>query len=216
MRKEAPIKDLVVLMPDKNWETTVKTLLDRRGKALKIRKLNYDRFVHVYRDSGIYHGSGDFLRPFQRSYQYALVLLDQEWKGGPNDRCVIRQHIQEDLDLKGWKDRSAVIVVEPELEAWVWSDSPHVSQVLGWAQGDLLAQLALLDFRRNALGKPERPKEVLTSILRAVRKPPFSALFGEIALKVSLDRCTDQSFLEFRAILSTWFSSEVNEPRHPS
>ena len=39
---------------------------------------------------------------------------------------------EQRLSSSGWDDRAVAIVLDPELEIWVWSDSPEVDDVLGW------------------------------------------------------------------------------------
>ena len=40
--------------------------------------------------------------------------------------------MEERLAANGWNDRAKAIVVDPELESWVWADSRVVEDVLGW------------------------------------------------------------------------------------
>lgn len=54
--------------------------------------------------------------------------------------------------------------------------------------------------------KPERPKEAMEQALRMVRLPRSSALYRQLAQQVSLARCTDASFLKFKALLQNWFA----------
>ncbi|MGQ9859519.1 MAG: hypothetical protein ACUVS3_12650 [Thermodesulfobacteriota bacterium] len=69
------MKDLVVLVPDKNTEAAMKALLEHRQHALGIRPITFDIFVHPRRDPGVYHEAEEFLRPLQSQYRYALVLF---------------------------------------------------------------------------------------------------------------------------------------------
>mgnify|MGYP000008799515 CR=1 FL=1 len=203
----AATKDLVVLVPDRSWEAVLRTLLEKRSQALAIRSCSHDIFVHPQRDPGVFRGAGTFLAPFRQQYEHALVIIDQEWEGAP-DADGIQKTIQDDLNHSAWKDRSSVVVVVPELEAWVWTDSPHLPEILGWNQGSIFAEIERCNFERNALGKPMRPKEALDSILRTVKKPRSSALFSRLAEKVSLDRCQDPSFQRARQVLQQWFPRE--------
>jgi hypothetical protein len=198
-------KDLVALVPDRSWEATLNTLLGKRCQALSIRACSYDIFVHPQRDPGVFRCAGKFLAPFQQQYKQALVVIDQEWAGAPKEPTEIEGTIQHELDLFSWKGRSDVIVVVPELEAWAWTESPHLPDILGWNEGNLFSELARRSFERNALGKPLRPKEALDSILRTARKPRSSALFSRLAEKVSLERCQDPSFLKLKRVLQGWF-----------
>ena len=59
------------------------------------------------------------------------MLIDAEWSGSPASAKEIEEKNQGDLNRNGWKGRSAVIVIDPELEIWVWSTSPHVPRLFG-------------------------------------------------------------------------------------
>jgi hypothetical protein len=100
-----------------------------------------------------------------------------------------------------------VIVLRPELENWVWSNSPHVEEVLGWSghAPDLREWLRNQHLWPIELMKPGRPKEAMEAALREVGLPRSSALFRRLAEEVSLNGCSDPAFLEFRAVMQRWF-----------
>jgi hypothetical protein len=54
-------------------------------------------------------------------------------------------------------------------------------------------------------GKPRRPKEALETVLREVKKPRSSAIYGLIARKVSLANHRDAAFIKLVATLRDWF-----------
>lgn len=70
-----------------------------------------------------------------------------------------------------------------ELEIWVWSDSPHVAAVLGWAgrQPDLMTWLINKGMFDPQKTKPDRPKEAMVLALREARKSRSSAIFLQLA-----------------------------------
>jgi len=60
-------------------------------------------------------------------------------------------------------ERAAAVVPDPELEVWVWVESPELIRVIGWREGDdVKAWVA----ERGLAGepKPERPKEAWESV----------------------------------------------------
>ena len=126
-------KDLVILVADGHQEQTVATLLTERSQSLGIQEgsIDLDILRHHNRDPGVFHEAGRFLETFARQYEHALVLIDAEWEGGPASAVKIEEKIQDDLNKNGWAERSAVIVIEPELESWVWSRSIHVPELFG-------------------------------------------------------------------------------------
>ena len=207
-------KDLIILVADKNICFTVKGLL-KRHKSIGMSSLdesNYDiRIFTPEHDPGCYQKSHLFLRPFINKYIYALVIFDLEFdKKKDLTKDDLEMEVLSSLETNGWRDRSAVIVIDPELEIWVWSQSPHVEKILGWdaESKDLKQWLIDSDFQENDEKKPKRPKEALESVLRKSGKPRSSSLYYNLASKVSLKRCEDRSFIELKAILQKWFPSK--------
>ncbi len=125
-------KDLVVLVADIQQEKTLVTLLSERTQALDIRPITFDIFNHPRKDAGVFREAADFLAVYQSpQYDHALVLLDCSWDGSPGAATVIQSTIKGRLHAKGWReDVCEVIAIDPELEAWVWSTSPVVPDVL--------------------------------------------------------------------------------------
>jgi len=202
-------KDLIVLAADKDTEFSIRGLLNRH-LALRTRQVQCDLFVHPEHDPGCRLRSQAFLRPFVNLYQRALVIFDREGCGREDhSRLEIEREAEDALASSGWKDRSSVIVIDPELEAWVWSDSPHVPTVLGWTDpaADLHTWLQAHNFALLPNRKPSRPKEAMLATLRAMRKPPSAARFQQLASKVSFTRCTDDAFLKLLTTLRRWFAS---------
>lgn len=201
-------KDLVILVADKDAEFTLKGLLPRH-QAIGIRQIAYDIYVHPEHDPGCFLRCQDFLRPFIRQYAYTLVMLDWEGCGRENlPREDLEQDIENRLSQSGWDERSAAVVLDPELEIWVWSNSPHVDRVLGWEgrEPKLRTWLSTEGFIQSGQPKPNQPKPAVEQALRLVRKPRSSAIYAEMAQHVSFRRCVDPAFLKFRQILQQWFS----------
>ncbi len=200
-------KDLVVLVADKNMEDTITTLLTERTPSLGIREILFDVFRHPQRDPGVFHKAEQFLRPFVTQYHRALVMLDREGSGQEHlTPEEIRNQIQRRLDQVGWQGRSAVFVLDPELEIWAFADSPHVIEV--FANGDSrLFQEVLTSFNKvyPTGSKPKRPKEVIETLLKRTRTPRSSSLYSQLARKVGLARCQDPTFREFKRTLQLWF-----------
>jgi hypothetical protein len=201
------MNDLVALVADRNMESAVRGLLSR-WKSLNIHPVTCNIYVHPQRDPGCWNEADSFLRPFSNQYNYALVLFDHEGsgqEGTPADH--LQENLEKRLDAAGWNDRCRVIVLQPELEIWVWSDSPAVDESLGWSgrQPDLRTWLR----ERGLLGKntlkPDNPKEAMDRALREVSRPHSSAIFRQLAEKVPLRRCTDPCFERFCSTLQIWF-----------
>jgi len=200
-------KDLVLLVADKNMEASLRGLLGR-CQALGCRSVSFDLYVHPDRDPGCLLRCHDFLRPFALAYQRALVLLDQSGCGRDDAaRSALESDIENRLDGAGWEDRAAAVVISPELECWVWSDSPQVDLALGWKDRDVSLREWLRGQNLLAAGaiKPSEPKRAVELALRTVRKPRSSAIYLELAQSVSTERCVDPAFAKLRRCLREWF-----------
>ncbi len=207
---EPPKKDLVVLVADKDMEFALRGILSRHA-SLKVRELRYEIYSHPEHDPGCRLTSHEFLATFVNQFLRALVILDMEGSGAcGQSREELEMSICERLYQAGWAERAAVVAIEPELEAWVWSDSPEVDEALGWRKAgrNLRAELRAKGFLETGNPKPCRPKEAAEWALREVRRPRSSAIYRNLAGAVSLDRCTDPSFAKFKAILREWFPVE--------
>ena len=126
------MKDLVALVADKDMEHTLAGLL-ARPQALGIRSIDFDIFIHPEHDPGCALRGVTFLSHFAEQYGYGLLMFNHEGSG--RERIPIRdlrKSLDADFANATWGERARTIVLAPELEAWVWSDSPHVDHVTGW------------------------------------------------------------------------------------
>lgn len=183
------MKDLVILVADIQQEKAIQTLLEERRPSLGLGPVTLDIFRHSGHDPGVYREAGAFLATFTGQYRYALVLLDIAWEGSPGSAAEIEQTIQTDLDRRGWRNRSVVIALAPELEVWVWANSPHVPTELGmtWEQFRELAERE--GYWSPGAVKPAHPKELLEDVLYRTRKRRSSVLFMRLARRVGLAAC---------------------------
>lgn len=201
--------DLVVLVPDRNIESSILGILTRTA-SLEIRPVNSKVFLHVQRDPGCFGRAHDFLAPHRMQFRHALVVFDRIGSGCESQsREEIEQAVEYRLARSGWGSEARCIVIDPEVETWVWSDSPHVADVLGW-QGPTtsLRDWLVADglWQREQL-KPQDPKRAMEAVLRRVGQPRSSALYLRLARSVGLTRCTDPAFTKLRAVLREWFAS---------
>lgn len=198
------MKDLFVLVADKNMEFAIRGILQRK-ESLNIRDISFDIKPHSGHDSGVYKSAHDFLRIFSGRYSYAIVMFDREGCGSRKDPMQLADDVQRNLNNSGWQGKSKVIVIEPELEIWIWCNSQHVATCLGWENSELRDWLIAKGYLHPSGQKPQNPKEAFINALKIKGKQKSSSLFSKIAEHVSLDRCTDSSFQEFKAILQIWF-----------
>ena len=199
--------DLVVLAADNSIEAGVAALFDRND-SMRTRQIRWKTLVHRDRDPGCFHTGPALLANYQFQADYALLIFDHDGCGQEHlSREALEIDAERRMVQRGWAERCAVIVLDPELETWVWSDSSEVDEVLGWKG----RQPALRDWlRENGLWKegalkPADPKEAFKRALREVGATPSSALFAKLSEKVSFRRCQDPAFQKLKTVLQRWF-----------
>jgi len=199
------MKDLVLLVADADMRETFNALLQREH-SLGIRRVNYDIYVHPRRDPGLMREGVPFLADlgFPHVYRRGFLVLDAEWDGSPG-ASRIRDDLQTQIEQRGWTDRVKPIVINPELEQWVWVPSPHVAQVLRWGSfREIREQLERSGLWPEGQAKPLNPKEAFD---RARRVPRSPSLFRSLAQTVSLRHCHDPAFSEFVSTMRDWFGA---------
>ena len=203
---EQPTKDLVVLVADQDMHEAMGELL-QRTESLGIRPIKYSIEKHLRRDPGCRTEAATYLRTYTRNYRNALVMFDREGCGSDLSRNQIQSRVERDLAANGWGDRCKAIVIDPELEAWVWNGSNRVSEILGCGSSyrDLKAWLREKDIWPSGSNKPSDPKKAMRAALRKAQRRVSARIFGELASSSTLHRCNDSAFSELRDTLERWF-----------
>lgn len=202
------MKDLWILVADADIEATMHGLLTQRQAALGIRRIEFTITRHLRRDPGCRRQAVSTARGYVNDHNYALVMFDKVGSGDEGaERQRIQNDVERDLHHNGWENRSKAVVIDPELETWVWSTSAHVGKVLGWNEGTE----ALRDWLRehhlwpDDEAKPPDPKSALRRAMRERHRRPTAATFKTLARKVGLRTCRDPAFREVRETLKGWF-----------
>lgn len=198
--------DLFVLVADEDMVQTIKGLL-LRPQSLKMARVKFDVRRHPGRDSGCRVGAAEYLRAFLDSYRHALVIFDLDGSGSHKPREEIEREVDGELSRNGWKQRAKAIVVEPELEIWVWGTSKKVPEVLGWNKkyAELRRWLGGQGLWPEGNDKPPDPKEAMRRTMRKARSRRSPRKFFELASTISLKGCRDPSFRDFKRTLGSWF-----------
>lgn len=202
--------DLHVLVADLDQQQALQTLLEHRCPSLGIQRTRFEVAKHPQHDGGCYKTSPGLLQTLQSYAAHAIVVLDREGSGVEQKSAEeIEADLDARLDVSGWGDRARTIVVDPEIEMWVWASSPHVDEILGWAgrSPSLRDWLTSQGFFEAGQTKPTRPKEAFRAALRKSGLKPHAPIFGRLARVVGLGGCKDRSFLRLGEVLRGWFAS---------
>lgn len=133
-------------------------------------------------------------------------MFDRDGSGDPSPRETIQTSVEAELSSNGWPHRSKAIVIDPELEAWIWGSSPHVARLLGWQTNEVLRSwLRERGLWPESEAKPPDPKTAVHRALRIQNQHPSASLFGDVAHRAGLSRCQDPAFRELRSTLQEWF-----------
>ena len=203
------VKDLIVLTADPQMQRTIETLLGNRQQALGIPGISFDVQRHPHRDSGCRTASEGILRPLRNEYRKAMTVFDFDGSGARNATASeLEIELERQYELAGWeRGQVAFIVIEPELEAWLFGTSyAHLQRAVNWSQSEPINEwLAARGYMVAGNAKPSDPKGAIEAILKLEKIPLPSDLFAELARRVSLNRCQDRAFQKFRNILRRWF-----------
>ena len=213
------MNDLLFLVADKDMAEAVAGLLERDQvhRLIGCRPFGFDsrRDIKVaagQNDPGLYVRANELLRPLAADYRRAVVIVDEEWDGSPG-ADAIEQQLQAHLADAGWSaDAALALVVRPEADVWLWSDSPHSATALGWPSwNELRPALEGAGWIAPGQAKPERPKEAAEWALRNCgrRAPRSAALYRQVASQASIKRCQDGALSRLLSTLRAWFPSEA-------
>ena len=172
---------------------------------------NEDLFSSATMDPGTYTTGEELLKPFRNTHRHAVLMLDADWDGSPG-ADNIRNDLTDRILASGWSaDAFKVIVIDPELEAWIWQRNQRVATALKFGSVAEMVKAvhdAKIDWP-NGNAKPSRPKEALEAVTTRKRGIGYSsALHRSITATVTLVGCQDAAFLELRHTLQVWFPME--------
>jgi hypothetical protein len=199
------MKDLFILVADKNAEFALKGAL-ARPEALGIRPIEFEIRTHPGRDGGTRKTGPELLATQRRQYRHGLLIFDFEGSGTDlADAVALERQLNGRLGNQ-WKSAAKAIVIEPELDIWIWGSDNAVEASIEWPAGKGVREwLREQGFELDANEKPTRPKEALEAALRVPNLPRSSALYQHIASRISLPRCKDAAFIRLRNQLLAWF-----------
>jgi hypothetical protein len=155
-------------------------------------------------DPGVWTRAHELLQPYLKLAKRAVVVLDEAWEGSPGATKIVAD-ISANLQRYGWThDRFCIIVIQPELENWIWQDNDHVATTFGFeSMPDLRVWLG--DRWKSGSPKPDQPKEVLEAVGFHKKMLPNRKRFVSLTSRVSIRNCSDPSFHQLCDTLREWF-----------
>ena len=238
----ARLKPLLLLLADSECASTLRGFFgrDKFHKSLGCGPITLngaifdsenDIRVHPGHDPGVWKDPQAILFSERRNYEKCLLILDEAWEGAPKPAKIIADIEGLVLSEAKWeRDRFEVILIRPELEAWIWQRNPHVAEAFEYKGTDtqlwtfLAGQSLRLDSKNkrhrfvvaNPNGgfppvwpqgqpKPQNPKGLVEALSYHCQSGPASGMFNEISSKVSVSGCVDTAFLKLRDTLRKWF-----------
>jgi hypothetical protein len=202
------MKDIIVLVADKNMEFLIKGLFPRIPRIENIPEFSFDVLVHQHRDAGVFNESDEFLRSFHDKYDNALVIFDHSGCGREDKtREELELLVENKINRSGWNENVCAIVINPEIENWIWVNEARLKDAISWEDEngvyDWLYENGWIELNSN---KPNRPKEAFQACLRKCQIPRSSSIYKEISSKASYRVCQDPAFQKMIEKLKSWFS----------
>jgi hypothetical protein len=182
------MKDLYVLAADADMEAVFRAVLTRPD-SLGIRPISFALKLYWKHDAGVFREGPELLRAVPKGeFQFFLVAFDHDGSGCNTRPAECAKIVQQRLDSCTFTDRSAVIVIAPELEEWLWCHPPAIGNAQElWAIAD--------------------PKERLHQVfLRRDKRKPRPRDYEQIATRADLQAWNSSpSFRIMKTTLQNWF-----------
>jgi len=201
---------LFCIVADRNMKAVVEELIPRvrNMDGLSFAFRFSDVIVHPRHDPGCYWEGPELIadRVQADSRLYGMLLLDFAWEGHSH-RCPeeMQQHLQQRMERAG--QRALAVVLDPELEEWVFVRSPRAIEAMGWTDwNEAKRVLQEAGLWKKECTKPEDPKKAMEVLLRSKGIPRSSSVYREIARFAGLKHCRSRSFTRIRMALQRWFS----------
>jgi hypothetical protein len=209
-------RDCVFWVADSTMAEVFKAFLTREKYHLSLGcgRFEFDPREDLFpnaggNDPGLYVRAHQLVAPYARTHKYAVVALDASWDGSPNP-AQIEDHVSKNLAEVWPSGCYRVIVIEPELEAWVLHDSPHVATAFRYS-GPSPMRHWLRDNGHwpDGSAKPPDPKTAVEALCRFTRTPRSAAVYGKVVSRITVKNCVDTAFRQLADTLRQWFPTGV-------
>ncbi|RRJ95656.1 hypothetical protein Ga0100231_016590 [Opitutaceae bacterium TAV4] len=221
------MRPLLILVADKQMEEGLKAFFSSKGAdgrprlwhfKLGCASFEFDPEQDILRDPAshdceVYQDGAELLRAQRGSYARALVILDQQFPGSPGAENI-RAEMLTSLHASGWPaDSVDVVVIQPCLEAWLWSDDVHVEAAFGHTRPPSLRSVMEAEGYWPAGAAKPAPNGTGADLKAAtafalhrgqqkLHSLTFRKVFGS-PRNISL--CVEPGFQQMSATLQRWF-----------
>jgi hypothetical protein len=202
------MKDLLVVLEGRDDKEVMRAVLNRPND-LGIRTITFelDR-----RSRAVPTQEPDLARDQRKEFQFAICLWDHVGSPYENERPAQAQgKVQARLNQNTLRDCSKALVIDPELEIWLWQDQAAIATVLEVNAPQLIEWLD--DWQKGYF--PDKnigalieqfPKEALEAVFQRAKEKPSAALYRRIASEANLGLWSQaSSFQQMRRALRKWF-----------
>ncbi len=209
------MKDLLLYVADADALALMKSIIEK-PRALGIRSITYDIDRHPMRDSGMVQTGAELVRMQKDRYHKVLMIWDHHGSGRDHKQTpeMVQDEIQGKLDSFTWKDNSAVSILVPELEQWIWFCENALLAHYDMTAVQLNCWVEELSRRLKMTAsevKTSQPKELFEFVVRDRLKRTISPRdFEEIGKRAGIKNLmTCTSFQTIVQRLHTWFPDEI-------
>lgn len=217
------MKDLLVYVADADAQAFMKAILTRKHAALGIHPIAFDIERHPMRDSGMVQSGAELARMKKGQYQKLLLMWDHHGSGRDHKQApeTVMQEVQNKLDAYSWSGNSAVTILVPELEQWLWFCESAIADYCKTTMTMLSqwqSECALKQRKTVEALHAEQPKELFEHVMREKLKRTISPRdfegIAQLASITKLQKC--DSFLAISQTLRAWFPMDQkgNKPEH--
>ena len=201
--------NLVVLTADSQMHRVVETLLQYRRPSLGLSAdFSAEVRKHPQQDSGCRTASQVILNPLRNTQRNVMVIFDWHGSGAAGGAAELESDLERQYERDGWETgRVAFVVIEPELDAWVFGATfQRLQQAFEWSQPQPIRDwLESRGYLQPGAAKPQDPKRAVEEMLALRGRHRSAKLYADLARNAGLARCQDRAFQKFRSTLQRWF-----------
>jgi hypothetical protein len=212
------MRDVIFHLADPNMEAGFRAFFARDDWHYVLGcsrfKIDPESEQDIYRlggetDGGLRKRAHTNLTLFQHLYRHAVIVLDADFKPSPGAEAL-QKEISANMLAAGWsQDAFCVVVIDKELEAWLWAPNINVAKAFGHEDFEAMRR-ALADKKLWDAGSP-KPNDLKAARDLAARLggrktggPLFRGVFSGMS-KRACDLCQESGFVTLRSALQRWF-----------